>query len=69
MGASINRDQTTTDTNNVRYWGAAHSGGQVLNYCLGDGSVKTCRFDMDGTALSNLLNRTDRNKIDWDLVQ
>jgi len=59
----------TSGYGSSKHWGSSHSGGQMLNFCLGDGSVRSFRFDMDGGVLSNLLNRTDRNKIDWELAQ
>jgi len=65
---SINRDVTSDSGNSSKHWGSAHSGG-VVNFALGDGSVKTLRWDIDGTALARLLDRRDRNKIDWDLIE
>jgi len=69
VGASINSNPTDTNASWSKHWGSSHSGGQVVNFCLGDGSVRAFRFDIDGTSFSNLLNRADRNKVDWDLVQ
>jgi len=68
FSASINRDVTSDSGTWSKHWGAAHSGG-VVNFCLGDGSVKTFRWDIDGTAFARLLSRTDRQKIDWDLIE
>jgi len=68
FGASIQRDVLTTNGEYAKHWGSSHSGG-VVNFCLGDGSVKTLRWDLDGTAFSRMLDRKDRNKIDWDLIE
>jgi len=64
----IQRDVTTSDEYYLKRWGSAHSGG-VVNFCFGDGSVKSLRWDIDGTAFSRMLDRRDRNKVDWDLVE
>jgi len=68
LGNTIQRDVTYNDPAYTKFWGSAHAGG-VTNFCLGDGSVKTIRWDIDGTAFSRMIDRKDRNKIDWDLIE
>jgi len=64
----IQRDVASIDPIYVKYWGSSHAGG-VVNFALGDGSVKTVRWDIDTGMLGRLIDRKDRNKIDWDLIE
>jgi hypothetical protein len=48
-------------------YGAEHP--EVFNVALGDGSVRSLGFRIDGTLMYYLAHGTDRNKLDWDLIR
>jgi len=63
----LRRDVTQDSGQASKNFGSSHSGG-VVNFCLGDGSVKSIRWDVDATAMVRLMSRKDRQKIDWELI-